>query len=204
MQFGQRENVTKIRTIQNVFKMKIIQKYKPSYKEMFALDIIDPLYYVPLVLSVTTGLSLSSWCLDSYTPSGHLTIVIAPMLLALLHHYWTERLTEKFTIVVGSNDDCIYYTKTTKSKVIMHWVYNLLGHSSLLFLILYFLEPYHPLVNALLFLVWLTIPCLIRTYLKGISLDIVKVTFDEKEPIWGKVQQKEFIEKYNCEANSFE
>ena len=27
-----RENVTKIRTIQNVIKMKIIQKYKPSYK----------------------------------------------------------------------------------------------------------------------------------------------------------------------------
>jgi len=75
-----------------------------------------------------------------------------------------------------------------------------LKYRFLLFLILYFLKPYHPLINALLFLAWLTIPCLIRTYLKGINLSIIKVTFDEKEHIWGKVQQKEFIEKYNSEA----
>ena len=131
--------------------MNIIQNYKPSYKEMFSLDIIDPYYHVPMVLSVTTGLTLSDWGFVNYNPSWYLAIVIAPMILALLYHYWTERLTVKYTLVLGSNEDCIYYTKTTLSKVIMHWVYNLSGHSAFLFLILYLLEPYHPLLNALLF-----------------------------------------------------
>ena len=184
--------------------MKIIQNYKPSYKEMFSLDIIDPLYFVPMVLSVTTGLSLSNWCLVNYNPSWHLAIVIAPMVLALLYHYWIERLTVNYTLVVGPDEDCIYYTKTTLSKVIIHWIYNLLGHSFFLFLILYFLEPYHPLLNALLFLVWLTIPCLVRTYLKGISLDIIKVTFEKNETFWGKVQREEFLEKYNCDPDKLQ
>ena len=121
----------------NRSKMKIIQNYKPSYKEMFALDIIDTLYYVPMVLCVTTGLSLSNWCLVNYNPSWHLAIVIAPMVLALLYHYWIERLTVSYTMVVGPEEDCIYYTKTTLSKAIIHWIYNLLGHSCILFLILY-------------------------------------------------------------------
>jgi hypothetical protein len=184
--------------------MKIIQNYKPSYKEMFALDIIDPLYFVPMVLSVTTGLSLSNWGFVNYSPSWYLAIVIAPMVLALLYHYWIERLTVNYTLVVGPDEDCIYCTKTTSSKVVIHWIYNLLGHSFFLFLILYFLEPYHPLLNALLFLVWLTIPCLVRTYLKGISLDIIKVTFDKDEAFWGKAQREEFLQKYNCDPDKLQ
>jgi len=168
---------------------------------MFALDIIDPLYFVPMVLSVTTGLSLSNWVFDDYVPSWHLAIEIAPVVIALLYHYWIERLTVGYTMVVGPDKDCIYYTKTTISKVILHWVYNLLGHSFVLFLILYFLEPYHPVINALLFLVWLTIPCLVRTYLKGISLDIIKVTFDKNETLWDKIQRQEFLEKYHCDPD---
>jgi len=181
--------------------MKIIQNYKPSYKEMFSLDIIDPLYFVPMVLSVTTGLSLSNWVFENYRPSWHLVIEISPVVLALLYHYWIERLTVNYAVIVGPLEDCIYYTKTTLPKVILHWVYNLLGHSLLLLVVLYFLEPYHPLLNALLFLVWLTIPCLVRTYLKGISLDIIKVTFEENETLWSKNQQLEFIEKYNCDPD---
>ena len=181
--------------------MKMIQNYKPSYQEMFSLDIIDPLYFVPMVLSVTTGLSLSNWIFVNYNPSWHLAIEITPMVLALLYHYWIERLTVNYTLVVGPDEDCIYYTKATLSKVILHWVYNLFGHSFFLFLILYFLEPYHPLLNALLFLVWLTIPCLVRTYLKGISLDIIKVTFEKDETFWSKTQREEFLEKYNCDPD---
>ncbi len=181
--------------------MKIIQNYKPSYKEMFSLDIIDPLYYVPMVLAVTTGLSLSRWCLVDYNPSWQLAMVIAPMVLSLLYHYWIERLSVNYTMVVGPDEDCIYYTKTTVSKVIMHWMYNLLGHSFFLFLILFFLQPYHPLLNVLLFLAWLTIPCLVRTYLKGISLDIIKVTFDKGEAFWGKDQREEFLKNYNCDPD---
>ena len=184
--------------------MKIIQNYKPSYKEMFSLDIIDPLYYVPMVLSVTTGLSLSSWCLDTYNPSGQMAIVITPMILALIYHYWMERMTVNYTLVVGPDEKSIYYTKTSLPKAILHWVYNLFGHSFLLFLILTFLEPYHPLLNALLFLVWLTIPCLVRTYLKGISLDIIKVTFDNDEPIWSKIQREEFLNKYDCDPDKLQ
>ena len=178
--------------------MKIIKNYKPSYQEMFSLDIIDKLYYVPMVLCVTTGLSLSSWCLSAYSISWQLAIVIAPMLLALLYHYWIERLTVNYTMVVGPDEDCIYYTKTTFPKVVLHWVYNLLGHSFFLFCILFFLEPYNPLFNALIFLFWLTIPCLLRTYLKGISLDIVKVAFDKNETFWSKAEREEFMNKYDC------
>ncbi len=181
--------------------MNIIQNYKPSYKEMFALDIIDPLYYVPMVLSVTTGLSLSNWCLADYTPSGQLAITIVPMFLALLYHYWVERLTVDYTLVDGPDERSIYYTKTSLPKSIIHWVYNLSGHSSLLFLILIFLEPYHPLLNALLFFIWLTIPCLVRTYLKGISLDIIKVSFDKDEPVWSKDQRKQFVTEYDCDPD---
>lgn len=184
--------------------MKIIQNYKPSYKEMFSLDIIDSLYYVPMVLSVTTGLSLSSWCLDTYNLSRQMAIVITPMILALIYHYWMERMTVNYTLVVGSDEKSIYYTKTSLPKVILHWVYNLFGHNFLLFLILTFLEPYHPLLNALLFLVWLTIPCLVRTYLKGISLDIIKVTFDNDEPIWSKIKREEFLNKYDCDPNKLQ
>lgn len=179
--------------------MKIIKNYKPTYKEMFSLDIIDPLYFVPLILSITTGLSLSNWVFDNYKPSWHLVIEIVPMILSLLYHYWVERLPTKYTLVVSPDEDCIYYIKASLSKVTMHWIYNLLGHSTLLFLIMYFLEPYHPLFNTLLFLAWLTIPCLVRTYLKGISLEIIKVTFAENETIWDKAQLEEFVKKYNCD-----
>ena len=184
--------------------MKIIQNYKPSYKEMFSLDIIDPLYFVPMVLSIVTGLSLSNWVFVNYNPSWHLTIEIAPMVLALLYHYWIERLTVNYTMVVLPDEDCIYYTKTTLFKVVIHWVYNLLGHSFFLFLILYFLEPYHPVLNVVLFLVWLTIPCLVRTYLKGISLEIIKVTFEKNETFWGKTQRDEFLEKYNRDSDKLQ
>ena len=178
--------------------MKIFQNYKPSYKEMFALDIIDPLYFIPLVLSVTTGLSLSSWCLDDYTPSRQMAIVIVPMLLALLYHYWVEKLTVDHTLVVGPEGRSIYYTKASLPKAIIHWMYNLFGHSFSLYLILTFLEPYHPILNALIFLIWLTIPCLIRTYLKGISLDIIKVSFEDDETIWSKAQMEDFMNEYDC------
>ena len=32
--------------------------------------------------------------------------------------FWTERLIVNYTLVVGPNEDCIYYTKTTLFKVI--------------------------------------------------------------------------------------
>ena len=187
-------------TIQNIIKMKIIQNYKPSYKEMFALDIIDPLYFIPLALSVTTGLSLSNWCIIDYSPSRQMAIVIIPMLLALLYHYWVERLTVDHTLVVVPDERSIYYTKASLPKAIIHWIYNLFGHTFSLYLILTFLEPYHPILNATIFLVWLTIPCLIRTYLKGISLDIIKVSFEENEIIWSKAQMKDFMNKYDCDS----
>lgn len=171
---------------------------------MFALDIIDKLYYVPMILCVATGLALSNWFLDSYTPSVYLAIVITLMLIALLYHYWTQRLTVKYTLVVAPDEKSIYYTKTSLPKAILHWVYNLFGHSSLLFIILTFFEPYHPLLNAPLFLVWLTTPCLVRTYLKGISLDIIKVTFDDDEPIWSKIQREEFLNKYDCDPEKLQ
>jgi len=44
----------------------------------------------------------------------------------------------------------------------------------------------------------------VSTYLKGVSLDIIRVTFEKNETFWGKIQREEFLEKYNCDPDKLQ